>query len=151
MEPNKCPLLAELNQIEITALKAIAHRAILEAGTWAFREGDPGDSIVVVFSGTLRITKKTPEGDEEEIAVLGSGDYLGEMALFGAGLRTASGQTLERTEIAVVPFDTLQALLEANPSTAAKFYKAVAAGMAKRLQTMNTNVAFLKAYLKSNV
>ena len=149
MEPNKCPLLAELNQIEISALKAIAHRTVLEAGTWAFHEGEPGDSLVIVFTGTLRITKKAQPGEEEELALLGSGDYLGEMALFGQKARAASGQALERTEVAIVPYDTLLALLDANPPTAAKFYKAMCAGMAKRLHGVNGNVAFLKAYLKT--
>jgi len=149
MEPSKCPLLAELNPIEISALKAIAHRTLLDAGVWAFHEGDPGDSLIIVFTGTLRITKKTPAGDEEELALLCSGDYLGEMALFGQKIRTASGQALERSEIAAVPYDTLLALLDANPPTAAKIYKAMAAGMAKRLQGVNGNLAFLKAYLKS--
>ena len=149
MDPSKCPLLAELNPIEISALKAIAHRSILEAGTWAFREGDPGESLILVFAGTLRITKRTPDGDEEELALLCSGDYLGEMALFGQKLRTASGQALERTETATIPYETLLALLDANPATAAKFYKALAAGMARRLQGMNTNVVFLKAFLRT--
>ena len=149
MEPNKCPLLAELSPIEISALKAIAHRAVLETGSWAFREGDPGDSLVIVFTGSLRITKRTGDGDEEELALLGSGDYLGEMALFGQKERTASGQALERTEVAIVPYDTLLALLDANPPTAAKFYKAMCAVMAKRLHGVNGNVAFLKAYLKA--
>ncbi len=149
MDLSKCPLFAEFSTVELSALKAITHRAVLEPEAWAFHEKDPGDSLIVIATGTLRISKRAPSGDDEELAVLSSGSYLGEMALFGPGQRSASGQALERTEIASIPYVTLLALLEANPPTAAKFYKAVAAGVAKRLHGMNENVAFLKTFLKA--
>ncbi|HLP09303.1 MAG TPA: cyclic nucleotide-binding domain-containing protein [Opitutaceae bacterium] len=149
MDLSKCPLFAEFTPVELSALKAITQRTLLEAGAAAFREGEAGDHLVVISTGTLRLTKSGPAGDDEELAVLGSGSYLGEMALFGAGRRSATGTALERTELAFIPYATLQALLEANPPTAAKFYKAIAAGTAKRLRAMNDNVAFLKAFLRA--
>ncbi len=149
MDLSKCPLFAEFTPIELSALKAITQRSVLDAGAPAFREKDAGDSLIVIATGTLRVTKQSPHGGEEELAVLSSGAYLGEMALFGAGRRSASGTALERSEIAVIPYATLNALLEANPPTAAKFYKAVAAGIAKRLHGMNDNVAFLKTFLSN--
>lgn len=149
MDLSKCPLFAEFSPVESSALKAITQRSVLETGAWAFHEKDPGESLLFIAAGTLRISKRAPSGDEEELAVLGSGAYLGEMALFGPGRRSASGQALERTEIASIPYVTLLALLEANPPTAAKFYKALAAGVARRLDGMNENVAFLKSFLKA--
>lgn len=149
MDLSKCPLFAEFSPVELSALRAIAQKSVLETGSWAFHEKESGDCLIVIGAGTLRITKQADSGAEEELAVLGSTTYVGEMALFGPGQRTASGQALERTELATIPYPTLHALLEANPPTAAKFYKAVAAGIARRLDGMNQNVAFLKTYLKT--
>ncbi len=148
MSLHECPLFAEFNQVELSAMRAITQRSRLEPGVCLFRENDPGESLVVITNGSLRITKQAPEGGDEEVAVLGSGSYIGEMALFGKGLRSATGTALEGTEISLIPYVTLQAFLDNNPVTAAKFYKAVATGMARRLAQMNSSVAFLKAFLK---
>ena len=151
MSLHQCPLFAEFNQVELSAMKAIMQRSDFRAGACLFRENDPGDSLVFIIHGSLRISKKAPDGTDEEVAVLGSGSYLGEMALFGKGLRSTTGTALESTEAAVIPYVTLQGFLDNNPATAAKFYKAVAAGMAKRLTQMNGSVAFLKSFLKEQV
>ncbi len=148
MSLNECPLFAEFNQVELSAMKAITQRSRIEPGVCLFRENEPGESLVVITNGSLRITKQAPEGGDEEVAVLSSGSYIGEMALFGKGLRSATGTALEATDIALIPYVTLQGFLDTNPVTAAKFYKAVATGMARRLAQMNSSVAFLKAFLK---
>lgn len=149
MDLSHCPLFAEFTAAELSALQAIAHKTVLEAGTYAFHEKDPGENLLVLSVGTLQITKLSPSGDEEELAVLSSGSSTGEMAFFGHGHRSASGKALERVELIALPYPALRALLDSQPVLAAKFYKAVAAGVVRRVQSMNENVAFLKAFLKS--
>jgi CRP-like cAMP-binding protein len=149
MDLSQCSLFAEFSPAELSGLRAITHKTVLEAGSYAFHEKDPGESLLILTVGTLHITKLSPTGDEEELAVLSTGSYTGEMAFFGPGLRSASGKALERVEIIAVPYPELRALLDAEPAVAAKFYKAVATGVVRRVHSMNENVAFLKAFLKA--
>lgn len=149
MDLSHCPLFAEFTAAELSALKAIAHKTVLKAGDYAFHEKAPGESLLVLSVGTLQITKTAPNGDEEELAVLSSGSSTGEMAFFGDGRRSASGRALERVELIALPYPALRALLDTQPVIAAKFYKAVAAGVVRRVHSMNDNVAFLKAFLKA--
>lgn len=149
MDLSQCPLFAEFTAAELAALKAIAHQTVLEAGAYAFHEKEPGEALLVLAVGTLQITKLSPSGDEEELAVLSSGSCTGEMAFFGHGRRSASGKALERVELIALPYGKLRALLDSQPVIAAKFYKAVATGVVRRVHSMNDNVSFLKAFLKA--
>ena len=49
------------------------------------RQGDPGDSLLLVLSGRLTISK-----DGVEIAEIGQGSVVGELAVFAAAPRAAT-------------------------------------------------------------
>ena len=55
-----------------------------------FTEGDDGREMFVVIEGEVGIFRDLPDGQEERIAVLGSGQIFGEMALVEALPRSAS-------------------------------------------------------------
>ena len=148
MDLTKCSLFAEFTPAELAAVQALARKIALEADTWAFREKEDADCLYVILNGTLQLTKESNTGDDEELAVLSIGGWIGEMAFLGRRHRSASGHTLERVELAVLPYRDLHTLLDGQPAIAAKFYKAVDTGMARHLQSMNENVAVLKSYMK---
>ncbi|CAG0961310.1 partial Cyclic AMP receptor protein, partial [Anaerolineae bacterium] len=59
------------------------------AGEVLFREGDAGDRMYVIQSGAVRISK-TVKGEEKTLAILGPGEFFGEMAILNAKPRTAT-------------------------------------------------------------
>lgn len=50
-------------------------------GGWLFRQGEPGDSLYLVNSGTVSVVIDTAEGDQHVVRVFKSGAVLGEMAV----------------------------------------------------------------------
>ncbi|XP_047348576.1 cGMP-dependent protein kinase 1-like isoform X1 [Vespa velutina] len=52
------------------------------AGAKILRQGEKGDKFFIISGGNVRITKDTEYGDEEELVVLGKGQYFGEKALY---------------------------------------------------------------------
>jgi len=144
----KVPLFADFTDEEIKAIQAIATKSTVAQGEYIFRENTPGDSLIILDMGTLRLTKKTESGGEQEIVQLGSGEYVGEMALFEPGLRSTSGQAMERCQLTIIPFSSLRPLLEGNHSLAAKFYRSLAMGITRRLRYMNEDFAALKNFLR---
>ncbi|XP_051156958.1 cGMP-dependent protein kinase 1-like isoform X1 [Leptopilina boulardi] len=46
------------------------------------RQGEKGDKFYIISGGNVRITKDTDYGGEEELVVLGKGQYFGEKALY---------------------------------------------------------------------
>jgi CRP/FNR family transcriptional regulator len=150
MEGNwrKAALFREFTDGELAMLRKIATHSVLNRGQVAFQEGDRGDSLTVLDFGTLQLSKSDASGDQHVITTLGTGDYLGEMSLFDHGKRSLSGTATERCDVTIIPFADLLPLLEKHPTMAAKFYKNVATGIARRLRNVSGDIAFLRAYLR---
>ncbi|KAL6418039.1 hypothetical protein ACFW04_012386 [Cataglyphis niger] len=55
------------------------------AGAKILRQGEKGEKFYIISGGNVRITKDTEYGGEEELVVLGKGDYFGELALYDDG------------------------------------------------------------------
>jgi CRP-like cAMP-binding protein len=140
-------LFADFSQEELEKVRSISRKAKISQGEYAFHEDKPGDTLILLEWGTLKLTKKTKKEEEQELVQLGSGSYLGEMSFFDQGLRSASGLAMENCQITVIPIAGLISLLDKNPSMAAKFYKRMALGISQRLKYMNEDFAALKTFL----
>lgn len=141
-------LFADFNDEEIKHLKKLTRSEILAPGKYAFQESEPGESLLIIALGTLRLTKKTKDGETRELTMLGSGSYLGEMAFLDQSPRSATAQAVEHCELVVLSFSDLRQFLETNPAAATKFYKRLAVGIARRLRYMNDDFASLKSFLQ---
>ena len=97
---------------EFPNAKIITH----EAGTLFFREGSKAESCYVIVRGRVRILKKSRKGDNIPLAVVKTGEFLGEMAMLSGARRSASAIALTRVEAIVIDHAEFVALLKAqNP------------------------------------
>ncbi len=143
----KIQLFADFTPEELEKVWSISRKEKISQGEFAFREGKPGDTLILLDLGTLKLIKKTRSGDEKELVQLGTGTYLGEMSFFDQGLRSASGVAMENCQITVIPIPALRSLLDKSSSMAGKFYRRMAMGIAQRLKYMNEDFAALKNFL----
>jgi CRP/FNR family transcriptional regulator, cyclic AMP receptor protein len=143
----KIRLFTDFNQNELEEVRQIAERKKISQGEYVFTEGDPGETLILVDLGTLKLTKKTREGEEQELLQMGSGASVGEMSIFDQAQRSASGVAMEDCQLTVIPIPALRSLLERNPSMAAMFYRRMAMSLAHRLKYMNEDFAALKKFL----
>ena len=141
-------LFAEFNDQDIADLKKRVHSKILASGEYAFQENEPGESLLIIALGTLRLTKKSKDGETRELTLLGSGSYLGEMTFLDQSPRSATAQAVERSELMVLTFSDLRQFLDTHPTAASTFYKRLAIGIARRLRYMNDDFASLKSFLQ---
>jgi NADH dehydrogenase len=75
-------------------------RAYFRPGDFVFRQGDPALNFYSVEKGTLDVIRTSEaDGSEQLVAVLGPGDFFGEMALIEGRARSASVRA--RTEVEV--------------------------------------------------
>jgi serine phosphatase RsbU (regulator of sigma subunit) len=85
------PLFSDLPEPEIEYLARHLGEVDVPAGTLIFREGEPGEYLLVVLSGELEIVKELDSLDERIVAVRTTGDHIGEMSLISpGGARSAS-------------------------------------------------------------
>ena len=88
------PFFATMSATELAQLEHMGSIVACGAGAAVFRENDEADRLYVILEGEVRIVRcdHRPDGAavETQLAVLGRGDYFGEMALLSDGRRTAS-------------------------------------------------------------
>ena len=73
-------------------------RVDLPAGESVFLEGDPGDRLYVIGAGTVKLGRRSPDGRENLLSVLGPGEMFGELSLFDPGPRTATRDRRQRRD-----------------------------------------------------
>ncbi len=100
------------------ALRSLEHeleRVRLMAGQTLFRRGDPGDALYVVLSGSLQVLLDRPDGEEQVLALLVTGDCLGEMAIMTGQPRSATVRALEPSELLKMPTRVFEGLVSEHP------------------------------------
>jgi len=95
------------------------------AGDVLFHEGELGEEMYVIQSGTVEITKKTGDVDLP-IATLGRGDFLGEMAILNDKPRTATARAQDDVRCLVLDARTLETMIKNNSEIALRLIKKLA-------------------------
>lgn len=111
-------LLAELSPADRERISARARRRAVAAGEVVVRQGDPGEEMFVVRSGTFRITLGDPAvGLVRDGGTLGPGDCFGEVALLTDSRRTATVTAAESGELWTLSRGDLAPLAAESPET----------------------------------
>lgn len=108
----RAPLFAGLSPKASVGLQQRVHRRSFPAGTYLTREGEPADSMFVIESGLVRVSRTSPQGREIVFGLFGAGQTLGELGVLEAsGLRTADAIAVEATTCVALGRDDLRALV----------------------------------------
>lgn len=83
------PAFAGLGELELIALAARTQDRTFEAGETLMRQGDPGDALWVIVGGAAVVRLRYRGGSSVELAFVGPGDVVGEMALVTGSPRNA--------------------------------------------------------------
>ena len=90
-----------------------------------FNEGDKGSDMYVVRSGSVRVFIKSG-GKEKTLAILGPGEFVGEMSLLTGQPRTATAIVLEDAELLVVGARVLEEMIVQNTEIALRLIRKLA-------------------------
>ena len=80
-----------------------------------FHLGDPGGLLYLISRGKVKISHTTSDGQEVVLAILGPGDFFGEMALLDDSPRSATAVALEPTETWTLHRGEFQSYLSDKP------------------------------------
>jgi CRP-like cAMP-binding protein len=95
------PLFEGLSEDELLALIRGLRLVACRAGDIVVSEGEPGASIFILASGSVKVTVRSPEGRNVALCLLREGAFFGEMA-------TLSGQPRCATVVAAGPCELLE-------------------------------------------
>lgn len=91
-----------------------------------FRAGEIGQEMYVVRSGAVRIVMRSQGGIEKTLAVLGPGEFVGEMSVLTNQPRSATAIIEEDAELLVVGVKVLEEMIVHNTEIALRLVRKLA-------------------------
>ncbi len=135
----RVPFLAALADSDREALAASVTRRRYRRGDIIFQKEDPARSMFIIEKGSVRIYVPSAQGVDLTLAVMGQGDFFGDLSLLDGGARSAGAAALAETIALVLERSDFLALLLSRPQAAT----AVLARVAQRLRDTNETAADL--------
>jgi CRP-like cAMP-binding protein len=91
-------------------------------GSLIFRQGDAGDRMFLIGDGRVRLFLEA-EGDQKEFAVLGPGEFFGELSLLGDSPRTATAEAVEDTILLPISRNVFAMLVQDDLDTVSRMMR----------------------------
>lgn len=139
---SRVTMLEDFSLSEISALGKYMPVYQAEAGGRIITEGEDGDFMVILLSGSVDVTKLDHEGRPSRIAVVQAGHALGEMSMMDGEPRFSSCTALESTKFAVLTRENLTQVIKAEPYLGAKIMLKLVHMLSQRLR--NTSRQLVK-------
>jgi CRP-like cAMP-binding protein len=108
--------LATLTDADRRALTGAGRERRYRRDQWLFHQGDPGDSVVLLVEGRVKIVAGASGGGEAILSVRGPGELVGELAALDGSPRLAGARALEPLRVRVIGADEFHALVAGLPS-----------------------------------
>jgi CRP-like cAMP-binding protein len=110
--------LATLTAADTEALASWGRVRRFRRGSMLFQEGEQAEHVLLVRSGTVKVSSYTEDGKEIMLAVRGPGELLGELSAIDGEPRSAGATALDPVEVLSVAADDFRAFLEMRPRVA---------------------------------
>ena len=117
----RVPLFEECSRRELREISAVADEIVVPAGTALAQEGKSGRELVIIVEGAADVTKRG-----RKINTVGSGDFVGEIAVVTDTPRTATVKTTQPTHALVVTRRDFRTLMKRVPTIQLKVLETLA-------------------------
>jgi CRP/FNR family transcriptional regulator, cyclic AMP receptor protein len=116
----KHPYFADLEPEAFDQLCRYAKHTTLKRGATIFSKGDPGNTLVAVISGTVKISISSPDGRNAILNLIGAGEIFGEIALLDNQPRTADATANSNCELFIIDRREFVPFVRSQPTLAMK-------------------------------
>ncbi len=140
------PFFSGLTDSELSLLQEKAVKKTFSRGSTVFMEGQETDGFYILVSGQAKVFMLHRDGREKTLAILGQGDILGEVTLFGSCLRSAYVEAMEDTLFFIIPRREIEDLLQKIPALSIKIIEI----LSDRLRSANRQIQELAFYNARN-
>jgi CRP/FNR family cyclic AMP-dependent transcriptional regulator len=136
------PLFANLPPSVLDAVAGRVRRRRYSAGEVIFHEGDPGRALCIIENGRVKVVSVSEQGQEALLAVMGAGEYFGELALFDDQPRSADVVAMEPTQTLNLAREDFFTIIDRFPAVSRQIFGVLAAQI-RRLTTEVSDIVFL--------
>lgn len=135
----RVPLFQSLNEAQLDVLATGSLRRNYPRGRTIVAEGEPSQSLYILLSGRAKVQRSDSEGKEVILAVIGPGEFFGEMSLIDDAPRSASVITLESSDFMAINKDGFKAMLLQNTDIGMQVMR----GLVRRLREADKKIETL--------
>lgn len=121
------PLFDSLSPAAIDQLARASLVRRYPQGQILCNEGDPGDNLIILESGSLRVSRLLPGGDEVVLAVMDAPAVVGELALLDGAPRDATVTAQRGVSVRLIPRTVFLDLLRREPTAVEGLLRTLAA------------------------
>lgn len=115
-------LFSELPQERIQELAQMVRRRTYHRGETIFHKGDPGNGLYLIINGQVKVVLPAETGEEAVLAVLESGEFFGELALFDGLPRSATVVAVTNAEMLILHRDDFLGFVARNAEVAVALF-----------------------------
>jgi CRP-like cAMP-binding protein len=135
------PIFAGLNRAALAEIARSVEEGAFRTGEIIVREGEAGNRMFIIRSGRVEIVKHLAQARETVLAVLGPGNFLGEMSIIECVTRCASVRALEDSFLFALKSIDLYRLFQRYPDQYAILILNIARDLSRRLRTLDERFA----------
>ena len=136
------PLFRELPPTVIDRLGSYMKRRTVARGSAIFAKGDPGDSLMGVLAGTVKISVPSADGRDVVLNIIHEGGIFGEIALLDGHPRTADATAMSECQLMIIERRDFVPFLQSQSDVALKFIEILCARL-RRTSEQVQDVTFL--------
>lgn len=128
--------------VQPSAVAALAQQlepVTFSRGQVVFTEGEPGETLYIITSGKVKIGRKSVDGRESLLTLMGPSDMFGELAIFDPGPRTSTVTALSEVQAVMMHRRVLRNWISDRPEIAEQLLRV----LARRLRRTNDNLSDL--------
>jgi len=130
-------VFSELEEVDLKILLPLFKKKEIPAGKTVFIENMPGESLYLVESGEIDISKMLSEGDEQLLVSLGTGEVFGELAILDETPRSATARVSRDAVLWRLERPDFEQLCRDHPVSGLRFVRNLVALFCQRIRENN--------------
>jgi CRP-like cAMP-binding protein len=131
--------------LDAASLDVLADLAVVrhyKRGQFICQQGDPGDTLFVMLSGSVKVLVNSADGAQVLFCTLEPEDCFGELSFLDGRARSAAVETAEAVQVIALTRASLDSVLDANPAIA-RAMLVYLCDMVRRLSEQAADLVFL--------
>jgi CRP-like cAMP-binding protein len=105
-----------LDRPSLLSLAAASRQRTYHRGQYLWYQGDPGDHLVVISTGLVKVVLTSESGNEVLFVTLGRHETVGELAILDGSPRSASVVAVEPTTVVMLPRASVLEVMASHPA-----------------------------------
>lgn len=111
----RVPIFSNLDREEMKEITSIINHKEFKKGELIYMAGEKGESLYVINSGKVKITRISISGKEQVIRILEAGEFMGELSIFKSSPLMDNAQALRDTTLCIIDEKDFKSLLKKYP------------------------------------